>query len=134
MMNKPIEIEGYCRIVGDKFSPELAEKKTGIRFDRKNEVGEIGTIGRYKGSPIPFGYAEIDFVEKGSSADLISPDAPILDMLEEYQSCFLAAGATEIDLNIDVFYKDQCNLEQSHKLLKRLAILGVDLSISCQKL
>ena len=134
MTNKSFEIEGYCRLWGDNFSPLAIEEKTGIKFDRKNEPGEIGKIGRYKGTSIPFGNAEIDFSETGTSTDLLSPDAPILDTIEKHRSSFLAAGATEIILIINVFYKEQCNLEQSHQLLKRLAGLEVDLSISCQQL
>ena len=134
MTNKSVEIEGYCRLWGPDLSPIAVEEKTGINFDRKNEPGEIGKMGRYKGDIIPFGNAEIDFSETGTSADLLSPDAPILDTLEKHRSFFLTAGATEITLIINVFYQEQCNLEQSHKLLKRLAELDVDLLISCQQL
>ncbi|WP_320044676.1 hypothetical protein [uncultured Desulfobacter sp.] len=133
-MSKTIEIEGYCRLWGDQFSPMVVEEETGIHFDYKNEPGEIGKTGRYKGVAIPCGSGEIAFSETGASADLLSPDAPILEIIEKHQSSFSAAGATEIVLIINVFYKGQCNIEQSHKLLKRLAMLKVDLSISCQQL
>ncbi len=69
-MNKTIEIEGYCRLWGDQFSPMAVEEETKIHFDRKNEPGETGKTGRYKGVPIPFGSGEIDFSETGASSDL----------------------------------------------------------------
>ena len=134
MTNYPLEIEGYCRLWEENFSPKKATGKTGIHFDRQNEPGETGQTGRYKGTPVPYGNAEIDFADVGSSADLLSPDAPILDMLEKHLSSFRTVGVTEAVLNVTVFYKNQCNLEQSHEFLKRLAGLGVALTISCQQI
>ena len=134
MKNRLLEIEGYCRLWGETFSPKIAERKTGIRFDRKNEPGENGTIGRYKGRPIPYGSAEIDFKNDGDSADLFSPGARILDILKDHLPSFQAAGVKEAVLNVNVFYKEQCNIEQSPELLRRLAGLGVALNISCQQI
>ncbi len=134
MIDQLLKVEGYCRMQGDSFSPSAIEAKTRIIFDRKNEPGEIGKIGRYKGNPIPYGNAEIVFSETGSSADLFSSEASILNSLEEHLASFRASGVEEISLNVNVFYEEQCNLELSPELLKRLYELGVALNISCQQI
>jgi hypothetical protein len=133
MTKSLIEVEGYCRLWGKAFFPSKIEEKIGICFDRKNDPGELGKIGRYRGTSIPFGSAAIKFSENGDSNDLISKDAPILDTLERYRTVFREAGVTDITLHVNIFYKKQCNIEQSHELLKRLSMLEVNLAISCQQ-
>jgi hypothetical protein len=46
-----IDIYAHCSLYGEEFSPTLAERESGVRFERKNEPGELGTIGRYRGKP-----------------------------------------------------------------------------------
>jgi len=132
MTKRPLSIQGYSLLRGKVFSPAEAERVTGIRFTVKNEPGDIGTTGRYRGHPTPYGAAQIDFEDEGMTGDMISPESRILDLLERHITAFRNAGAEEIILHLDVTFRTrQCNLEQSPALLARLAALNIYVTISC---
>lgn len=124
------KIEGYVHLYGEHFAPSEAEKISGVTFDEKKERGDIGVIGKYKGIPIPYGSASINFVHPGGEADLLPVDMPLLNILECFIPSFRTTGAEEITLVVNVFYTVQCNLELSPELLQRLAGLGIPLCIS----
>lgn len=125
-----IEIKGSCHIYGKEFSPAKAEAVIGIQFEHKNEPNQIGSAGRYKGKPIPYGSAVIKFSNSGDTADLISVDAPILDIIEQYFTS-KSLGEDEILLHLNVWCENDCNLELSHALLVRLGSLNVGVTITC---
>lgn len=55
-----VKITASIDFWGRRFQPVKAEQQTGILFSQKNEVGEIGKVGRYKDQPIPYGSASFE--------------------------------------------------------------------------
>lgn len=114
---------------GDDFSPHSAEEATGIRFSEKSEPGELGTFGKYKDAPLPYGAAQLELLPS-STEEMLDTDAPPFQdtaFVRKLQSC----GASEITLYIEITYRSQCNFELSPRLLHALADLGVAVGFSC---
>jgi hypothetical protein len=92
-----------CLLWGDTFSPRLCAERTGLRFTNANEVGDIASIGRYKGTPFPNGRATLKppFDLSTGLEDML-PECWLLDTvtlhLQELRSC----GATDIVLHFYV--------------------------------
>src|SRR5438309_9423725 len=102
-------VNAFCLIQGSKFSPALAEKRTGVRFDEKNEPAENGVAGRYRGKPIPYGSATLGLAPGDPGHNL---DA-LLHSLERSLDGLRSAGAEDITVHCTVHYEDQCNFEFS---------------------
>lgn len=121
----------YARLSaqGDNFSPRSAEKATGTRFSEKNEPGDLGTSGRYKDMPLPYGSAQLE-LPSSSTEELLNADAPPFKD-PAFVGKLRSSGASEITLYIDVAYQSQCNFELSPKLLRALSDLGVAVGFSC---
>jgi hypothetical protein len=124
-------IEATCEIYGPQYSPTKAEELTKVSFAEKNEVGEIGSLGRYRGIPIPYG-----------SSTLLPPCQVIRDnayygvqwllkTIMENRHLFEAAGATHVGLDLNVKHDGQCNLEFSATMLRAMGDSGIGLTISC---
>ena len=121
-------------IYGERFSPSSIKESSGLKFKDKNEVGDIGKLGRYKGKPIPYGSASIYVekifpIEESEDGELI-PDN-FIKLVEDNISNFKAAGATDIELRLSIFWKDQCNYDFSPKLIKRIGNLDIPFLVSC---
>ncbi|WP_124328991.1 hypothetical protein [Desulfonema ishimotonii] len=116
-----IKIRAYCLLQGPNFSPALAESRTCLSFENKNEVGEAGRSGRYKDIPIPYGSAELT----ASDTDRI------IRILETHIGTFRSCHAETIILHLDVSYDAQCNLEFSPELIKKISDLQIPFTISC---
>ena len=130
-MNPSIQVEGYWVISGAEFSPSAAERATQELFAEKIEPGEICQRGRYRGKPAPQGWGKRDFSVPAEDADLISAQSSMLATLERCVPIYKTAGAQEIILHFNVAYSNQCNLQLTAPLLRRLANLGVDVSLTC---
>lgn len=118
-----------CNLWGERFSPGAVERETGIVFDRKNERGDIGTIGRYRGQPLPYGGATLVLREGGERGEMVPPKA--IRLIARNLDIFRQAGATEIQIDVVVAYGGQCNLQMSPGLLRDLAALGIPFTLSC---
>jgi hypothetical protein len=124
-----VEIGGYCHLHGDTFSPSKVEAEFGVRFQSKNEPGEIGTTGRYRGKPVPYGSACYVFGnDRSEKAFRIDP--PLIDLLRNRQR-LQEAGVTDVSLHFDVAYTDQCNFEMDPAFLKAAAELDLPVTITC---
>ena len=119
-------------IQGDRFSPAEAERKTGIRFSKKNEPGDIGTIGPYRGKPIPYGSADLALLtpKEDIQGDL-TIDNPLIQTLIQHHATFRACGATTLYVYLAVGYEDQCNMAFDTKLMKALGECDIELWVSC---
>ena len=116
-------------MAGDKFSPGVFSKISSVNLARHNEPGDIGTKGRYKGKPMPYGSASIEVSDKAEE-DWSRFD----DLLTMLESCFDAlreAGAEDISLNVSLFHDGQCNFGFSKEEFARIAALKVDMAVSC---
>lgn len=124
-----IKVNAVFRASGPEFSPDNAERNSGIRFSQKNEPGDIGTIGRFRGNPLPYGSCELNGPKTGM--DLLVPDPSFFESVEHVARACLAAGATSMLLHLDVAYTEQCNLELSNEFVSALARAGVTITMSC---
>ncbi len=113
---------------GEQFSPEEAERISGLVLTSKLEIGDIPKRGRYKGRPVPYG-----------SAQLVAPDdVPdddklmwLISALEGKLELLYNCGAEETEIYAGYFYKDQCNFGFTKEELLALAKLHIDFGVSC---
>ena|SRR5690606_29961879 len=91
-------------IYGDNFSPAKVEQTVDLTFSNKNEIGEIGKLGRYKNLPIPYGSATIKNSENASLASFLM-------YFRKYITIIRQNGGKSIYLNCGYFYSGQCNCE-----------------------
>ena len=124
-----------CILSGDNFSPALFVRSSGLKLTNINEKGDIGKIGRFKNKKIPFGSAEIDISDIYIQNKLKNIDQfdLILVVLSDNLPKINAAGVTDIYLDINLEYEDQCNWELKREQIKKLAEIDINLSISCFK-
>lgn len=130
-MKPSIQVECYLVVSGTEFSPGAAERATQVLFTEKIEPGEICSRGRYRGKTAPEGWGKRDFSLPPEDADLVSPNSEILATLERCVPEYRTAGAQNIILHFNVSYFSQCNLQLSASLIRKLANLGVDVTLSC---
>src|SRR5688572_19636042 len=86
---------------GDTFRPSAVDAP----FSDREDPGEIGKRGRYRGVPVPGGSATISVPETEEEGvrylhDAVSPLLPVLR----------AAGATDFFIHITYHHDDQCAL------------------------
>jgi hypothetical protein len=114
---------------GKSFYPFQLEKETGIIARDSNDPGSIGSSGRYRNKPIPYGYCHWEF-----SSDC-KPYGPALELaissLEKHIGMIREFGAENVIFQMYVEYEAQCNLEYFPEQLRRLSSLNVPLTISC---
>jgi hypothetical protein len=95
--------------------------KVPFQFTEQHDSGVIGTRGRYRGQPVPYGSAS--FVVPRSVpndkriAHIVQTIEPLLDNIR-------AAGATKWHISIGRFYYAQCNEEYSLEELQLISRLG----------
>jgi hypothetical protein len=100
-----------------RFTPS----KVPFQFTEQHDSGVIGTRGRYRGQPVPYGSAS--FVVPRSVpndkriAHIVQTIEPLLDNIR-------AAGATKWHISIGRFYYAQCNEEYSLEELQLISRLG----------
>ncbi|WP_078410728.1 hypothetical protein [Priestia abyssalis] len=122
-------IEASCRMSGDRFSPDLLEKKTGWQLERKKEVGELSKRG-----PLAYGMA-----------DLCPPDnLPydennqvglewVVDTVYPYIQVIKDCGADDVYLDIAVYSNPNSssgNMVFEPELLRKIANLNMAFWIS----
>ena len=113
---------------GDDFSPNKIKSTCGESMRDFNEPHEIGTIGRYRGIPIPYGSAIIQLSENPQEWDALDE---MLSFLKERISIYKAAGTEEMTLSLSIFHDGQCNFGFTRDELKLIHDLNVDIMISC---
>lgn len=113
---------------GETFSPSEARLLTGLSFTRMNDPGGIGTRGRYKGMPVPYGMCALEVPADIPAAKRLTW---LLDAALPHMGTLRRLGATEMYVSIGYFWRDQCNLAYSSEELTKLARLGIDLCVSC---
>jgi hypothetical protein len=117
-----IRIKASVQFQGEKFSPNNAEKETGITFSEKNEVGDIGKTGRYKGKPLPDGRAGLDPPKSVVWHERVSW---LINYLEGKIDIIRKCGASDMHFSVAYYYDKQCNCDLSIEEIKGLANLGI---------
>jgi hypothetical protein len=118
----------YIALFGDSFSPAKLEQETGLKFDRKHEVGQIGQRGRFKGKPFSFGHAILEAPEN------IEPEAKLewlLDIALPHTETFRRLGITCGKIHVTYAYDSQCNLEYEPEIVEKIARLGLSFTVTC---
>jgi len=122
------KIDASVEFWGEKFSPTHAEECTGLTFDQKNEVGEPGHTGRYKGQPKPFGAARLKAPTSLPDSDKILWLANVvMGKIERLAEC----GLEDAHFSVAYYYQDQCNCSLSKEESRAIADVGVDFWFSC---
>ena len=119
-------IKPECHLWGEKFSPSVLKEIENIQLMRVNEPCEIGSTGRYKGVPLPYGACTICTPKTIPIPDRISWMA---DFIREHKSKFIEAGARDITFWI-CWYGIQGNMEFSPSELNKIAKLNIHLCIN----
>ena len=95
---------------GEKFHPS----QVSFQFTTQHDPGVIGTRGKYRGRPVPYGSASYVVPKSIPRSEgikhLVMIVEPILNAIE-------VAGATEWNVHIVRRYADQCNEEFSREEL-----------------
>jgi hypothetical protein len=126
-----LNVHGYCILYGDYFSPMQFEANSGYRLSQKIEPGQIGTLGKYKGAPYPYGSGNLEFENVNESRELFAVDPRVIDLLLSRREWLVQLGVTDIRIHFDVEYEGQCNLELSCPHIGLLARLGIPVTITC---
>lgn len=110
-------------IWGEEFRPSQIP----FEFTEQHDPGVIGTLGRYRGLPTPY----------GSASYVVPPCIPDGEMLrylvltiEPILTAIRAAGATDWHIRIGRYYHEQCNEDYSLDELQGIARLGCGFTYS----
>ena len=119
-----------CELSGERFSPELLAQVTGLRFAKQNEVGEVSTLGRYRGVRTPYGAATIEVPASVAEGEellwLTRRLLPHMDLLRD-------SGATDIHLYVALYHDGQCNWSLSAEEFHMIAALGIGMNVSAHE-
>ena len=118
-------IEPECHLWGNDFHPSDLNTIDNIQLRVVNEPGGIGTIGKYKDKPLPYGACSV------CTPDIISiPDRItwMADFIRINKKRFIDAGATDITFWI-YWYGVQGNMEFTPEELCKLSELNIKLCI-----
>ncbi len=118
-------IQPECHIWGKDFHPSCLGTINNIQMHLVNEPGEIGSLGKYKDKPLPYG-----------ACCVCTPDSiPIprritwmADFIKANKKKFMDAGATDITFWI-YWYGTQSNMEFTPTELSKIAELNIPLCI-----
>ncbi|MDI1320487.1 MAG: hypothetical protein PSW75_09905 [bacterium] len=107
---------------GESFRPSSVTAP----FSNREDPGDIGSNGRYRGKPLPSGSASFDVPEKEKDGirylhALVYPLLPILR----------AAGATDFTVSITYHYEDQCALGFDPEETRMLADFECPVHVDC---
>lgn len=124
-------IEASCVFHGQHYSPCQVEKQTNLSFVTKNEPGEAGSFGKFKGKPTPFGSSTLVPPRQMTKDNADYGTEWLVDVVIKEKKQFEAAGVSDMTLRLSVYHDGQCNLEFAESLLKKLAASSVVLTLSC---
>lgn len=118
-------IEPECHLWGNEFHPSALNKIDDIQLRLVSEPGELGTISKYKGKPLPYGACCICTPNSISIPDRITWMA---DFIKTNKRQLTDAGATDITFWI-YWYGVQGNMEFTPTELGKIAELNITLCI-----
>jgi len=127
------EIDICCHISGNNFSPKKAEILTGLRLEKKIEIGDLILKGKFKNTLALIGSASLvaNSNQEGFSDTSLTE---FIKLLSENIDILKSCGVQNFDLVLGLFYKNQCNFSFSPYLIKLLNQTGLELNISCYQI
>lgn len=117
----------YINFLGERFSPEAAERATGLILLDKREPGHIGQRGRYRGKPVPYGVATLDAPRNVHRGDKLSW---VLDTALPHIDTFRDLGADRSEVWVVEHFDAQINMAYTPSELGKLARVGLPLCVS----
>ncbi len=107
---------------GKTFRPSTID----VPFSEREDPGDIGKLGRYRGVPVPIGSASFNVPESEEEGirylhGLVFPLIPVLR----------ASGATDFFIHITYQYDHQCALGYDAEEMRMLADFGCEVMIDC---
>ena len=115
-----VKIVAAIDIYGVEFEPIKASKQLGVIFNNITETGELGTKGRFKNKPIPYGSASIKPPIKTQDYNRITW---LINFLMENIEVLKDLGGEDISISVAYYHDGQCNCELTLEELKGLAKL-----------
>jgi hypothetical protein len=112
--------------LGDDFKPSQID----YPFTKSRDTGVIGTEGRYRNVPAPYGLIHIEVPRHIPNGERI---AYIVKIAQELLPELIRAGATSWRIDIGRFYSAQCNEELTSEQLALLASLQCPFCYSAYK-
>ncbi|WP_414665172.1 hypothetical protein [Horticoccus sp. 23ND18S-11] len=110
-------------VTGTHFTPS----KVPAPFSDSHDPGVIGTVGRFRGAPVPYGSAGFEAPEKE-----MAKIAWIYERVSPYKSAMRDAGAEHCTLSVTYTYDSQCALSFSQEELKMIVDLDCYFHVDCQ--
>ena len=109
-------------VYGTHFTPS----KVAAKFSSAHDPGALGTMGRYRGVPIPYGSAEFDAPEAQEKQIEF-----VFRLAAPFVAAMRAAGAESLLMHITYHFAGQCAIELLTEELKMVSGLQCDLVIDC---
>ena len=107
---------------GERFTPS----KVPAQYSSAHDPGVIGSLGRYRGTPIPYGSADFDVPQ-----EVEEKIAYVHGRVFPFLAAMREAGADTFWLHITYHYEAQCALGFSKDELKMILDLDCELLIDC---
>ena len=125
-----MKIIGYIDAIGDEFSPIALKLIEGFNFTLSNEPNEIGSKGRYKDQPIPFGFSRIEIPIANLDSFFDGNEKSLMEQIAECLEIVKQSKATDISIHFNVEYEGQCNLQFDPKWMVSIGQLGVPITLT----
>lgn len=107
---------------GERFTPS----KVPAQYSSAHDPGVIGSVGRHRGSPVPYGSADFDVPE-----EVEEKIAYVHERVFPFLAAMRDAGADAFWLHITYHYDSQCALGFSKDELRMILDLDCELHIDC---
>ena len=112
-----------CILTGNNFSPQKLTKLVGIEFEGTHERGDINTRNDKKWQ---HGGAGLNSLPGKENIDLDT----LLTLLENHSEAMKECGVEDIDVTLNMAYRNQCNWYLTAEEIKRLAQLNLSLGLT----
>lgn len=109
------------RVSFEMWGEEFRPSRVSFQFTEQHDPGVVGTVGRYRGQPIPYGSASYVVPSSTPNTDRLRH---VVHTIEPVLADIRAAGATDYHISIARSYYAQCNEEYSLEELQLIARLG----------
>jgi hypothetical protein len=108
------------RVSFEMWGKGFRPSRVPFRFTEQHDPGAIGTVGRYRGEPLPYGSASYVVPASVPNTDRIKHAVQIIEPL---LAGIRDAGATDWHISIGRYYSSQCNEAYSLEELQLIARL-----------
>ncbi len=123
------KVNAVILMQGETFSPTRWEHDAGMSCVEKREPGSVFRRGPKVGMPQNFGDAIVD-LSKDWQEMFLGSNPKFWEKLRGVVQIARNIGATDIYIQINVAYSDQCNLSFHPQALMELGSLGIEVGFT----